>query len=148
MRKLLKCISILLVILWMIIVFSFSAESSGESEYTSDSFTKFIFKGNITDDNVEKLSFIIRKIAHFTLYALGGICICICALLNFKANKRVYFISYIIGTAYAITDEIHQLFISGRSCELRDVIIDSSGIFVGVMLIKSFKYFFYKIKRS
>ena len=33
--------------------------------------------------------------------------------------------SILIGALYAVSDEIHQLFIVGRSCEIRDVIIDT-----------------------
>jgi len=35
---------------------------------------------------------------------------------------------------YAITDEFHQYFVPGRSAEIRDVLIDSSGAFIGILL--------------
>ena len=35
---------------------------------------------------------------------------------------------------YAVSDEIHQLFVSGRSCQLTDVLLDSAGAFVGHLL--------------
>ena len=45
---------------------------------------------------------------------------------------------------YACSDEIHQLFIFGRSCELRDVLIDFIGSLLGVMIA----YKFYKRKND
>ena len=36
---------------------------------------------------------------------------------------------------YSITDEIHQTFVFGRSGEIRDVLIDSVGIFTGILLV-------------
>lgn len=42
--------------------------------------------------------------------------------------------AWLIGTAYAMTDEFHQSFVPGRSCELRDVVIDSCGVLMGVLL--------------
>ena len=42
--------------------------------------------------------------------------------------------AWLIGTAYAVTDEFHQSFVPGRSCELRDVMIDSCGVLTGVLL--------------
>ena len=41
--------------------------------------------------------------------------------------------AWLIGTAYAVTDEFHQSFVPGRSCELRDVVIDSCGVLTGVL---------------
>ena len=43
--------------------------------------------------------------------------------------------AWLIGTAYAVTDEFHQSFVPGRSCELRDVMIDSCGVLTGVLLV-------------
>ena len=36
---------------------------------------------------------------------------------------------------YAITDEFHQYFIPGRSAEIRDVLIDSSGALTGILFV-------------
>jgi VanZ family protein len=43
----------------------------------------------------------------------------------------------LIATAYAVTDEIHQGFVSGRSAQVRDVLIDTAGALVGVALTAS-----------
>lgn len=147
MRKFFKYFSILLMLFWMIVVFMLSAEPSKKSENTSDNFTKIIFN-NITDKRVQELSFIVRKSAHFTLYTLGGMCICVSVMLNYNKSSKKYLISFIIGSIYAITDEIHQFFVPGRSCELRDVIIDSSGILIGIIIIKCFEKVIYKFRRS
>ena len=42
-------------------------------------------------------------------------------------------ISTSIGVLYAISDELHQLMIAGRSGNIKDVIIDSLGILTGIM---------------
>ena len=44
-------------------------------------------------------------------------------------------IAWGIGTLYAVSDEIHQVFIDGRSCELRDIAIDAGGVLLGVLII-------------
>ena len=41
--------------------------------------------------------------------------------------------AWLIGTAYAVTDEFHQSFVPGRSCEFRDIVIDSCGVLTGVL---------------
>lgn len=43
--------------------------------------------------------------------------------------------SLLIGTEYAIIDEIHQLFIDGRSGQIVDVFIDAIGIAIGICLL-------------
>ena len=47
----------------------------------------------------------------------------------------VFFSAWGIGTFYAVTDEIHQLFSPGRSCEFRDMCIDCAGVLTGILLI-------------
>ena len=42
-------------------------------------------------------------------------------------------ISFLIGSLYSVSDEYHQTFIEGRSGELRDVVIDSSGVLLAVL---------------
>lgn len=150
MKKIIKYSSIVIVIIWLGIVFILSSESGIKSENTSSNFTKIIFMNNITDEKVENLTFIIRKFAHFSLYVFGGISICVCMKMNLKSTSNVFLISYIIGTLYAITDELHQLIIPGRSCEIRDVIIDSVGVLCGVGIVKigTFGIKKLKIKRS
>ena len=41
--------------------------------------------------------------------------------------------AWLIGTAYAVTDEFHQSFVPGRSYEFRAVVIDSCGVLTGVL---------------
>ena len=51
---------------------------------------------------------------------------------NFKKKYLIILFCFL----YAISDEIHQLFIVNRSCELRDVLIDMIGVLIGYFLIK------------
>ncbi|HMI82984.1 MAG TPA: VanZ family protein [Polyangiaceae bacterium] len=41
----------------------------------------------------------------------------------------------VITTAYGFTDEFHQLFVPGRSADLRDVLADCVGGFVGALAV-------------
>ena len=126
-------ISIILVILWMILIFimsSFDANnSSNQSNFIVDIVVN-IFK----IDNIELLSLIIRKLAHFTEYFILGILVINMFNKNNISNK--YLISIILCIIYACTDEIHQFFVPGRSCQVTDVIIDSMGSIMGVYLYK------------
>lgn len=112
------------------IMSSFDAtESTNQSNFIVNIITN-IFK----IENIELLSFIIRKLAHFTEYLILGLLV---ANMFTKNNiNNLYLISIILCIIYATSDEIHQLFVPGRACQLRDILIDSIGSITGVYLYK------------
>ena len=134
-------ITIILIIAWMILVFYFSNQISDESSKLSGGITRAIlnFFNLLEGKTLEQQSAIetiIRKLAHYSIYTLGGILILLHVnLYKIKTNKKVI-ISWLIGTAYAMTDEIHQLFIQGRSGSFTDTIIDFIGCLFGLIIIK------------
>lgn len=139
-----KTISIISLILWMIIIFSFSSADANKSTGTSDKVitTMIEIKDKIIDQEtpisekeiiVKNSSFYVRKIAHITEYLILG-------LLMFNALKQfnilnIYY-AIILCILYSCTDEFHQLFINGRSGSFRDVLIDTIGILLGTYLYK------------
>lgn len=130
-----KRISILLVITWMIFIFIMSSFNSAESSNQSNFIVNII--ANIFNiNNISILSLIVRKLAHFTEYFILGLLV---YNLIYSNQKKAYF-AIIICVLYAISDEIHQLFVPGRSCQVLDVIIDSSGSLLGIILLYIYKY--------
>lgn len=140
-----KIISFIVLILWMIVIFSFSSADANKSTGTSDKVitTMIEIKDKITNNEtpnnekeiiVKNSSFYIRKIAHITEYLILGF-----LMFNLLKQYSVTNIYYAIGLSilYSCTDEFHQLFISGRSGSIRDVLIDSIGILIGTYLYKS-----------
>lgn len=77
---------------------------------------------------------VIRKLAHYTFYAIGGILIINCVYQFCNKEKYLILISTIVGITYATSDEIHQLMVPGRSGNIKDVMIDSIGILTGIAL--------------
>lgn len=139
-----KIIFIILIILWMAIVFKFSSQKSDKSSNTSGKITEIIVKifpsaKEMNDEQklrlIETWDPIIRKLAHFSLYTLGGIFIMgFASTYDIKTKFKIIY-SLIFGILYASSDEFHQLFVEGRSCEFRDVCIDSAGILLGIMIV-------------
>ena len=139
-----KIISFIVLILWMIVIFSFSSADANKSTGTSDKVitTMIEIKDKITNNEtpnnekeiiVKNSSFYIRKIAHVTEYLILGF-----LMFNLLNQYSVTNIYYAIGLSilYSCTDEFHQLFINGRSGSIRDVLIDSIGILIGTYLYK------------
>lgn len=138
-----KLLSIVLVIAWMMIVFYFShQQGEGSGSMSKTIVIKAIeivdIKNNISYEQKEEIvkivEPIIRKLAHLCIYILGGMLILNCIYQFIKINKISIICSALIGVSYAISDEIHQLFIIGRSGNAKDVIIDSLGIFIGISI--------------
>jgi VanZ family protein len=69
---------------------------------------------------------VLRKLAHLTEYAVLG------ALL-YRALARPW-LAILIGGLYAVSDEIHQHFVRGRHAAWYDVVIDTVGVTIGVVL--------------
>ena len=81
------------------------------------------------------LNGIVRKMAHFSIYFVFSVLMYLfISRYNIK-NKSVKLSAVSICLLYAISDEIHQYFVPGRSCEIRDVFIDLCGILSGIILI-------------
>ena len=140
-RKLLFWI---LSVLCMIVIFCFSAQDSEES--TSEShmigraigyivkpdFDKWTYEEQ--EAFAEKIDFPVRKAAHFTEYAILGTLLAFAWYDVRKKKSSNILVPFAIGACYAVTDELHQLVVSGRAGQIRDVIIDSSGVFTGVLI--------------
>ena len=125
--------STFLVLIWMTIIFIMSSFDSVESSNQSN-FIVDIIANIFKIENIELLSFIIRKLAHYTEYLILGFLV----INMFTKNNinNLYLISIILCIIYATSDEIHQLFVPGRACQLRDILIDSIGSITGVYLYK------------
>lgn len=135
-----KVIYLVLVLVWMLTIYIFSSQNSNTSKQTSTKVTQIIIKiftynQNLTEEElntkIEKTDIFVRKFAHYSIYTLGGILI-YNYINTFKVTpKRKIIISILIGVIYAITDELHQYFVAGRSAQILDVCIDSLGMITG-----------------
>ena len=148
----------IIIILWMAFIFSMSAKNSTQSSSISGGFTYKILSmlfaqfrsiDKTTQDSiVEGLQFVVRKGAHFTAYAiLGGLCFADLRVLDKFKLKINFIIALVISALYAASDELHQYFVPGRSCEIRDVMIDSLGALTGITVVIIFSKLIEKIKQ-
>lgn len=133
-------ILIALVITVMGLIFYFSNQIADTSEDLSkgiiyDIVNKFNLAQGKTQNQKEELILqlnkIERKIAHYTIYTLLGIMLFLLIINIKKENKKAIIITIIIGAIYATTDEIHQIFIDGRTALITDVMLDTLGVTTG-----------------
>lgn len=126
-----RIILLVLIILWAWSVFGFSSQDGDESSGLSRKVAEIFFH---TEEALAIAEPIIRKIAHFTEYALGAVLMYLLADTYDYTTKNKFIIVLILGIWYASIDEIHQTFIPGRSGNIKDVCIDTAGFLFGMCL--------------
>ena len=109
----------------------------------------------------ESVTFAVRKAAHVTEFTALGISLfyTVRDFLEWRSGTtnnavpqnrqttqmiqteklRRIVLPWVISTIYAVSDEVHQLYVEGRSCEVRDMLLDSAGVAAGVLLMNWLK---------
>jgi VanZ family protein len=119
-------------------MYYFSTDTFSEDN-TRSAFDDIVlwFLGQVSEQTLATISFVVRKSAHFLEYALLG------ALLfrafradssvRWRLNWAIY--SFAAATSWALIDELHQSFTRTRGGSIRDTLIDSSGALCSMVLI-------------
>lgn len=135
---------IVLAIIWMGVIFMFSAQVSDESKSSSNKVTSAVVntvisikKENISEEKRQKIiedkTFIVRKTAHFTEYFILGLILILYLQTKEKLTTKYIILAIIFCVLYATSDEIHQLFVDGRSCKIIDILIDTCGSSLAIL---------------
>ena len=142
-NSILKIFVTIITITWMCIIFAFSNQKANKSKDYSNSLVKStivniykIFNNNPTEEEINNIidtwDYPVRKMAHFTEYLILGILIfCTLRLYNVKNIYIMILLCYL----YAVSDEVHQLFVVGRSCKIIDIMIDTLGSTIGILIL-------------
>ena len=146
----LKYLLFIPAILMMIQIFIFSSAEADQSTVTSTSVGRVIVKmayeisgQNITSEDLEEKAVLmdgyVRKSAHMAEYAILTFFFLV-PLIYFNGNWKNKITCVIIFCIfYAGTDEFHQTFVKGRSGSIRDVAIDSIGVFAAGLIFTGLK---------
>ena len=145
LRYLLKPLSFLPALVMMYVIYSFSAQTgevSGTLSFETSrtlvlAYNKFLGKGysnEILNLLITQIHPLVRKMAHIGVYFILAITIAF-PLYVYRIRG---FLLFLLGGAFcvlfAFLDEYHQSFVAGRGPSLRDVGIDSIGIFSGLLV--------------
>lgn len=143
-----KIISHLLVIAWMAVIFSLSAQPGDESADLSGGIShlfmkiwNWIFCLGWDEAKVlamtEVWDFPIRKLAHMTEFGILVVLIFL-AIRYYRqidSRRKHFLFSWLGAVAYALTDEFHQRFVPGRSGNLFDVCVDATGALLALCCV-------------
>ena len=130
-------------LLWAVVISGFSTGA-----FTSDNTSRFIvpilrfFLPHASPETLELLHFFVRKCAHFTEYFILSLLI----LRGIRAGAkgmhlRWALLTILLVAGYASLDEFHQSFVPGRTAAVGDVLIDTSGGAVALIVASLFARF-------
>ena len=143
----LKPLSFLPAVLMMYIIFSFSAQTgvdSGNLSYTVSH--KIVEIGNevlqkgMEDWEIElkayEIEYPVRKLAHMTEYFILAVTVSLPFYVYGLRGFGLMLVAGLICVGFACGDEYHQSFVDGRGPSVRDVGIDSIGVFAGIIAVR------------
>lgn len=142
-NKLRITLPMILLVLWMWLILYFSTDTAIQSN------SKSVFIEQIVGPIIQKISiilrgheissanmqFIVRKMAHMFNF---GVLSFLSYLSCYSIKPRKFLSSLfaiVFSTTFALVDEFYQTFIPGRSGSVRDVLIDSIGIYAAVFFL-------------
>jgi VanZ family protein len=135
----------ILALVWMCVIFGFSAQTKEESSVVSEGVsyrlvesTGFLFHLHLDEEQLREIADsienVVRKGAHMTEYAILAILIFVWIGQWQLTVLRRGCIAVLMSALYACSDEVHQLFVAGRAGRFSDVMIDSAGALLGLAL--------------
>lgn len=142
--KIIRALLLLLMIADMLFIFFNSAQDSSDSSSASQSVTEMVAPVLIPNyDDMDEdakmrsllsLDGVLREAAHLLQFVPLGFSLFL-LLCTYGFNDRAHRIKLAVtlgfGLIYAFSDEIHQLFVPGRSFQLFDVMMDVIGVALG-----------------
>jgi len=153
-----KIVSHVLVVLWMVVIFCFTAQTGDESGNLSSGvsylfmtiWNKIFFLG--WDETqvlamAELWGYPIRKLAHMTEFGILAVLIwsALKHYVQIDTMKKRYIVAWVAAVCYAATDEFHQLFVPGRSGNLFDVCVDASGALIALCIVALVNYMYKRV---
>lgn len=140
-----KVIAWTAVFLWMVCIFLLSHEPAAESNQLSKDLTEVIVKTaeTVAPDaqwNIDRWNGVVRKNAHFFAYFILGFLVIHALRRSGLSGFRGALPALAVCVLYAVSDEVHQLYVPGRSGQVRDVLIDSAGAGVAIGLAMAFRF--------
>lgn len=147
MIRFLKPLSFIPALVLMYMIFGFSAQDGQTSSQLSYKVThKVIEVGNEVldagfqpweiDSLTNRFEGVVRKLAHMTEYFALAVAVAFPLYVYGLRGILLLFIAGFICVAFACGDEYHQSFVAGRGPSKRDVLIDSFGVFWGIILVR------------
>lgn len=131
-----KIISIVLLLLWMGFIFLMSTDFGAADGKPNQTIVSTVKTQTGIDMNrrigSSSINAYFRKYMHFLEFAVLSL-----FALNLLAQYNVghrYMLAFIFSAIYAGTDELHQMYVGSRTALFKDVLIDTSGAALALII--------------
>lgn len=142
-------------LIWMFIIYLLSSQTASVSYKFSGNIANFIMNviydfsdllcikislpGIVQTSNMTgtfyDFNHFIRSLGHILIFFILGTFITNALIYSGVKGIKVFFMSLLFCILYAISDELHQLYVPGRSYQVSDIILDTIGAVFGVSFI-------------
>ncbi len=131
----------LMSLFWEYQIFAFSAETGSASGSRSRAVAQVLCnvaeflsgKPSDVEETLLFISHIIRKCAHMAEFAV--LAVLVFMLIKSLKNKKMPYSALFTTVFSAAADEFHQMFVPGRGSAVSDVMIDSCGAAIGIIVL-------------
>lgn len=132
-NRIVRIVSLLVSLAVMGVIFFMSSQNGSSSDRLSISFTSLLFSREW--DAAAILNILTRKFAHITEFAALAVPLYFFfSTFKIKVSARCA-VPFCLTAVYAVSDEIHQLFVEGRACLVSDMVIDSLGALLAIYIL-------------
>ena len=147
--KYIICFYWTILVLYLAIIYFFSSQNGAKSHEVSAGLLQYLkvlilfIPGNMLEflsGVVKNYEYVLRKTAHFTEYLVLALIFYKAIVVSSAKTKNSLKITLIFCFLYAVSDEVHQIFVSGRAFAVKDIIIDTAGATLGVSTIYLTKF--------
>jgi len=126
------------VLIWLCLIFIGSTDLMS-AEQTSRIVLPLLrwLKPDISMETIAQVQFVVRKCAHVTEYAILAMLLwrAVYRGTNLKMKMSILAVSvWVVATLVAATDEFHQSFVPARTAASGDIMIDSGGALLGLLI--------------
>jgi len=146
MKKVVTIIGVILCLLWMGLIFYFSSRTATELDVNNSFVAQTALKiygmdrYNALDAAAQKelistISFVVSKTAHYLEYGALALFAAL-ALVSVKKKEHRYISIFLFVLLYALSDEVHQKYVDGRTSRMMDVCYDTLGGLTMILLIE------------
>ncbi len=129
-----KIILGILIVAWLCLIWGHSLQPAVVSAGESAKWLQIICKICPFITNDDNGMFIVRKAAHFTEYGVLGVLLALEMAQFVRGWFRRFVEPLLLALSVAFVDETIQLFVVGRSGEVRDMWIDVAGAALAIVI--------------
>lgn len=129
------------VLVWMVLIFSASsdAKSYQHSSLFFEPLMRWLFP-HLPQPQIEAIHHAFRKGCHLTEYAVLVLLLWRAIRQPVKNDPRPWLwpeagLALALVFLYAASDELHQAFVPTRTAQISDVLVDTSGAAIGLLLL-------------